>query len=498
MTTPMTPDAIIRRARKLATASLAAAFLAVAAVPVASTPADAQTRQLRLAGGQAQVSVVQRTSQTLRTDQAFTDVVVADPDIADAVPLTDRSIYVLGKKVGVTSVSVYDADKKLVGVMEVDVTQNAARAGADIRRNVEGPVRARAEAGKIVLDGNVKDAVQADRAARIARAHGGDVVNQMRVQGPQQVMLEVRFIEVSRNAGRDLGVRIGVRGDGVGTGVGGGSGKGQIGVLGFAANATALANPVGAAPFGTLIAQLTRGGTNIDVIIQALEEQGVARRLAEPNLITMSGEKASFLAGGEIPIPVQQSFGVTTVDYKKVGVGLVFTPTVLSQGMINLRIEPEVSNIDASGGTTIGGLTIPRISVSRASTVVELKSGQSFAIAGLLQSTTTSIADQLPWAGDLPVIGALFRSRSFQQKETELAIIVTPHLVQPARPGQKLKTPHDNTRPGNDADQFLIGRSEVPRDGHRRRGPIEPVAAPARQAATGHILDFPGVSNGTR
>lgn len=490
----MTPHAIIDHARRLARSSLTATIIAIAVAPLATAPAIAQTRQLKLEGGQAQVSVVQRTSQTLRTDQPFTDVVVADPDIADAVPLTDRSIYVLGKKVGVTSVSIYDADKKLVGVMEVDVTQNAPRAAAEIRRSVEGPVRARAQAGRIVLDGEAKDAIQADRAARIARAHGADVVNQMRVRGPQQVMLEVRFIEVSRNAGRDLGVRIGTTSTGNGI-TAGRSGKGQVGVLGFAGAASALANPAGAAPFGTIIGQLTRGGTNIDVIIQALEEQGVARRLAEPNLITMSGEKASFLAGGEIPIPVQQSFGVTTVDYKKVGVGLVFTPTVLSEGMINLRIEPEVSNVDTSGGTTIGGLTIPRISVSRASTVVELKSGQSFAIAGLLQNTTTSVAEQLPWAGDLPVIGALFRSRSFQQKETELAIIVTPHLVQPVRPGQKLKTPLDNTRPGNDVDQFLMGRSEVPRDGHRRRGPIEPNAAPTRQAGTGHILDFPGVSN---
>jgi pilus assembly protein CpaC len=493
----MRSTSIISRAQRLLRASLTAAVVALAAAPLASAPAEAQTRQLRLAGGQAQVQVVQRTSQTLRTDNAFTDVVVADPDVADAVPLTDRSIYILGKKVGVTSVSVYDAEKKLVGVIEVDVTQNAPRAAAEIRRTVEGPVRARAQAGRIVLDGEAKDAVQADRAARIARAHGGEVVNQMRVRGPQQVMLEVRFIEVSRNAGRDLGVRLesSSTGNGITTTR---SGRGQVGVLGFAGAASALANPAGTAPFGTLIGQLVRGGTNIDVIIQALEEQGVARRLAEPNLITMSGEKASFLAGGEIPIPVAQALGVTTVDYKKVGVGLVFTPTVLSEGMINLRIEPEVSNIDTSGGTTVGGLTIPRISVSRASTVVELKSGQSFAIAGLLQNNSSSVSDQLPWAGDLPVIGALFRSRSFQQKETELAIIVTPHLVQPVRPGQKLRTPLDNTRPGNDVDQFLMGRSEVPRDGHPRRGPVEPVAAPTRQAGTGHILDFPGVSNGSR
>jgi pilus assembly protein CpaC len=493
----MSTDRIIARAGRLLRAALAAAALAAGPLALAAAPAEAQTRQLHLAGGQAQVSVPHRSSQTLRTDQAFTDVVVADPDVADAVPLTDRSIYVLGKKIGVTTVSVYDAEKRLVGVIEVDVTQNAARAAADIRSGVEGPVRARAEAGRIVLNGEVADAVQADRAARIARGRGGEVVNQMRVRGPQQVMLEVRFIEVSRNAGRDLGVRFETQSNGNGIAATR-SGKGQIGVLGFAGAASALVNPGGAAPFGTLIGNLVRGGTNVDLIIQALEEQGVARRLAEPNLITMSGERASFLAGGEIPIPVAQALGVTTVEYKKVGVGLVFTPTVLQDGMINLRIEPEVSNIDSSGGANIGGIVIPRISVSRASTVVELKGGQSFAIAGLLQNTTTTVQDQLPWAGDLPVIGALFRSKSFQQKETELAIIVTPHLVQPIRPGQKLKTPLDNTRPGNDFEQFLLGRSEVPKAGHPRVPPFEPVAQAAQQAGTGHILDLTGVANGAR
>jgi pilus assembly protein CpaC len=465
----------------------------------AFTPAaEAQTRQLRLAGSPATVKVVHRTSQTVRTDQGFTDIVVGDPDIADAVPLTDRSVYILGKKIGVTSVSLYDADKKLVGVIEVDVTQNAPRASDDIQRSGDRRVQTGTEAGKIVLNGDTRDAVSADRAVRIARSHGGDVVNNMRVRAPQQVMLEVRFIEVSRSLGRDLGVRIQAGGTN-GAVSGGRSGNGQVGVLGFASSATALVNPAGGAPFGTLLAQMVRGGTNIDVLIQALEEQGVARRLAEPNLITMSGEKASFLAGGELPIPVAQANNVTTVEYKKFGVGLTFTPTVLDGSMINLRIEPEVSQVDeTSGSFKAGSITIPRITVSRASTVVELKSGQSFAIAGLLQNTSATTTEQLPWLGDIPVLGALFRSRSFQQRETELAIIVTPHLVQPIRPGQKLRTPLDNARPGNDVEQFLLGQTEVSRDGSRRVAPINPAATAARNAGQGHILDLTGGTNGRR
>jgi pilus assembly protein CpaC len=457
--------------------------------------ATAQTRQVRLASGPASVSVVHRTSQTLRTDQSFTDIVVGDPDVADAVPLTDKSIYVLGKKVGVTSVSIYDADKKLVGVIEVDVTQNAPRAAQEIRRNGDGQVRVGTEAGKIILNGQAKDAVAADRAARIARSHGGEVVNQMRVKGPQQVMLEVRFIEISRQAGRDLGVRFQASGtDGTAR-----SGRGQIGILGFAASASALASGTSAAPFGSILTNLVRNGTNIDVLIQALEEQGVARRLAEPNLVTMSGEKASFLAGGEIPIPVAQTGGQISVDFKKFGVGLTFTPTVLAGSMINLRIEPEVSQVDPTAESIkIGSIVIPRIIVSRASTVVELKSGQSFAIAGLLQSTNTVLTEQLPWMGEIPVVGALFRSKSFQQKETELAIIVTPHLVQPVRPGQKLRSPLDATRPPTDAEVFIGGRSEVPSDGYPRRGPVDPVAAFHRNAGGGHILDLTGATSNGR
>jgi pilus assembly protein CpaC len=491
----MKPNHLMTLGKRLLKSAVISCLLVPAVLPLIHTSAMSQTKLVRLQSGQAAVKVVHKTSQTLRTDQAFTDIVVGDPDIADAVPLTDRSIYILGKKIGVTSVSVYDADKKLVGVIEVDVTQNAPRAAQDIRQNVDGRVRVGTEAGKIVLNGEARDAVAADRAARIARSHGGDVINQMRVRGPQQVMLEVRFIEISRQAGRDLGVRLQTDGSKIDTR----SGRGQVGALGFLAGASALASGSAAAPFGTIMGNLIRGGTNIDVLIQALEEQGVARRLAEPNLITMSGEKASFLAGGEIPIPVAQTQGQVSVEFKKFGVGLTFTPTVLAGSMINLRIEPEVSQIDpTTESIKVGSITIPRIIVSRASTVVELKSGQSFAIAGLLQNTTTSTTEQLPWVGDIPIIGSLFRSKSFQQKETELAIIVTPHLVQPTRPGQKLRTPLDNTLPGNDIDQFVMGRSEVARDGSSRRGPIDPQAAASRAAGVGHILDIGRGSNGTR
>ena len=198
------------------------------------------------------------------------------------------------------------------------------------------------------------------------------------------------------------------------------------------------------------------------MLVQALEQRGLARRLAEPNLITMSGEKASFLAGGEFPIPVQADQGRVTVDYKKFGVGLTFTPTVLTNGVINLRIEPEVSQLDLNNAVRTAGVAVPALIVRRASTVIELRDGQSFAIAGLLQSVNEETQQALPWLADVPVLGSLFRSASFEKKETDLAIIVTPHLVRPARPGERLRTPLHQTQAANDVDRFLLGRTGAP------------------------------------
>jgi pilus assembly protein CpaC len=197
-----------------------------------------------------------------------------------------------------------------------------------------------------------------------------------------------------------------------------------------------------------MIAQVLGGGINADVLVQALEDKGLARRLAEPNLIALSGEKASFLAGGEIPIPIAENENRITVTYKEYGVRLNFTPVVLDNGLINLKLEPEVSQIDETTVIRTGSIAIPGFITRRASTTIEVRDGQSFAMAGLLQSINQESQEQLPWLGDVPILGALFRSAAFERKETDLAIIVTPRLVKPAKPGQRLKTPLDNTAPG--------------------------------------------------
>jgi pilus assembly protein CpaC len=225
-------------------------------------------------------------------------------------------------------------------------------------------------------------------------------------------------------------------------------------------------------PFGVGIARLLDKGTSVDVIIQALEKRGVARLLAEPNLVALSGDTASFLAGGEFPFAVQGALGATSVEFKKFGVSLAFTPTVLGDGLINLKIAPEVSQLDPA--TSVNG--VPGLSVRRAETTTELRDGQSFAIAGLLQSSSTKNESQLPWIGEVPILGALLRSAAFQRKETDLVIIVTPRLVRPARPGEKLATPLDNRLASNDREFFLRGQLEVPA---AKPGPF-----------VGHILNF--------
>jgi pilus assembly protein CpaC len=254
----------------------------------------------------------------------------------------------------------------------------------------------------------------------------------------------------------------------------------------------------GASPFGFMLGRIVASGVTTDVLINALEQKGIARSLAEPNLVALSGDTASFLAGGEYPIPVSGSFGQISVDYKKYGVGLAFTPTVLGQSLINIKIEPEVSQIDTTHSIAVAnGIAVPALIVRRASTTVELRDGQSFVIGGLLQTDNKNQIEQLPWLGSVPVLGALFSSKSFQKNETDLAIIVTPRLVRPARPGDVLKTPADDTMQPNDVDFFLLGKTEVTKQEAKQLTPTTAqVAVAGDRPFTGHMLDLPkGESN---
>lgn len=335
--------------------------------------------------------------------------------------------------------------------------------------------------GKLMLSGTVKDAGVASRVARLASAFAGDdVINMLSLGSPQQVMLEVRFAEVNRTVGEKLGV------SGFANSLGG-SFRGVTG-SGASARADGLGGTqLGIDPildnFGIFSALFSIGDVDIDAFLNALEEQGMSKTLAEPTLVALSGEKASFLAGGEFPIPVVQGGNAggggggggqaITVEFKSFGVSLGFTPTVLGDNLINLIVEPEVSSLDPSASVTINGLTIPGLQTRRASTTLELRDGESFVLAGLLRTEFQTNVQQLPILGSIPIIGSLFRSTQFQKGETELLIVVTPRLVKPIRPDQ-VRLPTDRVADPDVAETLLFGQDYKPQ--------ALPPGAPAVQA----------------
>ena len=451
-----------------------------------ASPSWAQEQLIRFINGRtaAQINVAQGQFLTARTTSDVGRVVVGNPDVATAVPMNGRSFHVLGRTAGRTNVAVYSTNDELLGMVNVEVGADTPDVASSIREAIpQASVRVDTVNGKLRLSGTVPDGIALRKALEIAEQYGSDgVINALRVTGGQQVMLEVRLIEANRNAGRELGVSWFARRSNESRGRGFTSGAINSDTSSGARFNASL--PSGSTPFGSIIAQVLGGGVSADVLIQALEEKGLARRLAEPNLIALSGEKASFLAGGEVPIPVAQEDNRVTVTYKEYGVRLNFTPVVLDGGLINLKLEPEVSQVDESTRVSTGSISVPSFITRRANTTIEVRDGQSFAMAGLLQSAHTKNQDQLPWLGQLPVLGALFRSSSYQEQETDLVIIVTPHLVRPARPGQPLRTPLDARKPSNDLEFFLMGRLEVDDDMQRRFTDGTGVIGPY-----GHIVD---------
>jgi pilus assembly protein CpaC len=440
------------------TLALLAVLLTVGLAASGAKAADSES--VRLADVR-HVSITLFKSRTLQVDKPFATALIGSPEIADILPMSDRAIYVQAKKVGTTNISIFDSNMQVLGVIDVEVTPDTGSLREKIGASTnDGGIRVSSINGQVVLSGEATDAVAADRAVSVAKGLSPDtpVVNAMKIASTQQVMLKVRFLEVSREGGRQLGVNwfVGDKGRGVtiggqtpfvgqapGTGTAtGGGGIPLFQSVGALAGATS-------GPFGVAIANLVNRGTTVDVMVNALESKGLVRRLAEPDLVALSGDTASFLAGGEFPIPVVQSntSGVPTitVDYKPFGVELTFMPTVLATGVNAVRVS---------------GFDIPALTKRQAKTTIELRDGQSFAIAGLLQNTSRGDISQLPWIGSVPVLGALFRSTGYQQNETDLVIIVTPHLVRPAAPGQQLASPLDTTLPANDPDVFLMGQLE--------------------------------------
>lgn len=434
------------------------------------------------------------TSVTVRTTETLGELVVGNSEIADVFPLTENSLYVLGKLQGRTNVAVYDPNRRLIGVIDVEVGIDSGDLATSIRQAApRSKIDVQTVNGRLRLSGTVPDAVSLDKVLEIASQYSEDVINSIQVTKAQQVMLEVRLLEASRTAGRELGVSWFARRPG-------GSRALTTGGFNFPPADDPSQGftfdsvlPSGNAPFGTLLAQVLSAGIDADILIQALEQKGLARRLAEPNLVALSGEAASFLAGGEVPIPVAESDGTVTVEFKRYGVRLIFTPIVLDDGLINLKLETEVSEIDPTVTIRSNAVDIPAFTTRNAVTTLELRDNQSFAMAGLLQTTHTKNQRQLPWLGQIPILGALFRSSDFQKQETDLVIIVTPSLVRPASPGEPLATPLDAARPSNDPEFFLLGMQEVDDKMLLRFQQGAGIYGPY-----GHIIDLPaGALNAT-
>jgi pilus assembly protein CpaC len=425
----------------------------VSVMLLSTVPATAEEQLLFERGRAAELQVDLGKFVNARTKGKVARLVVGDPDIATAVPLTDTTFYVLGKKEGRTNVAVFDHAETLIGNINVEVGTDTADLQQTIRAAVpQSRVSVDTVNGRIRLSGTASDATAQRRILEVAEQYSEKpVINAMTVAGGQQVLLEVRIVEANRNAQRVLGVRWRASGPG-----------------GVSASVGSAALPDAKTPFGSIVANIIGGGISADVLIQALEEKGLGRRLAEPNLTALSGEKASFLAGGEVPIPVGGDEDKITIQYKEYGVRLNFTPFVLENGLINLKLEPEVSQVDETRFVRAGNIEVPAFITRRANTTIEVRDGQSFAMAGLLQTNQSKAQNQLPWLGQIPVLGALFRSSSYQDDETDLVIIVTPRLARPAKPGQHLRTPLDDARPANDPEFFLLGNMEVSSDMQER------------------------------
>jgi pilus assembly protein CpaC len=466
-------------------AALGASIVMTAAAFGAAVPAAAQITVSEADEVRAgELAVPLNKSQVLRSDRPFAKALIGNPDIADVLPLSDRSLYVLGKKMGTTSLTLYDRRNMLIAVIDVAVGPDVI----GLKRNLaellpDDRVGARMSNESVILEGVVSSGPAADRAVQVAETYApGKVVNLLSIGSAQQVMLEVRFSEIKRGALKDLGFSGFLSGSGnngfqgaIGGGAGLTSSTGSTTVTSTDpvtgdVTTTTTPNPpalsLGAIvdSFGILSRVFRIGGLDIDATFNALERKGMITTLAEPTLVALSGETASFLAGGEFPIPVAQSAtgdggSAISVQFKPFGVSLAFTPTVLADGVINLEVAPEVSSIDPTASVIVNNLRVPGLQTRRAHTTVELRDGESFALAGLIRRDFQDTIRQFPVLGSIPIIGTLFRSTNFQKEETELVIIVTPRLVRPVRAGA-MKVPTDRAGPPDEVDLFLLGRTD--------------------------------------
>jgi len=469
---------------------LKAALLGLSlAVGFHAAPAVAEQLTVIERGTSSKVSVSMNRAVVVESDTPFAELSIANPQIADISSLSDRTIYVLGKAPGITTLTLFDQNGQLITNVDVLVAADITEFKERLRQILPGEkIEARTANDGIVLSGIVSSSQKLQRALDLAERYAPErVSNLMSVGGVQQVMLKVRFAEMERSVAKSLSSSIGIGGSAFGNqlGVSGGNGRGSTN--GGQTNLLGGTLPAANENAGALLFGFDVGSVQVGMMLEALESKGVVRTLAEPNLTALSGQEAKFLAGGEYPVPVSQDNGAITVEFKPFGVELNFIPRVVDDGIINLELMAAVSALDPNNGFTQNNFTIDAFSRREAETTVELRDGQSFAIAGLLQDEFRDNNSQIPWLGDIPVLGALFRSAEYQREQSELVIIVTAHLVSPTR-GEALALPTDRIKPPSEKDLFLFGK--VANDQSRTmRGAAGEVARQDFSGSYGYVME---------
>jgi pilus assembly protein CpaC len=438
--------------------ALAAALAAGLAVGV---PARAEAQTARAVAPAEEITLSVGSGRLMRLDRPITDVFVANEDIADVSVRSNTQIYIFGEGQGSTTVYATDARGRVVWSSQVRVGQNLASVGEFLDLAMpEAEIQATTMNGMILLTGTVAQPTDAEEAERLVQTFVGDgttVISRLRLATPQQVMLKVTIAEVARSLTRQIGVNI-ESFDPTGGSTGFVFGRGRD-VGNFNSDGSfSFIRPESISSAGLFLRNIF--GLDVASSLDLNENNGLFTILAEPTLTALSGETASFLAGGEFPIPISQALGAISVEYRQYGVGLAFSPIVLENGRISMRVRPEVSELTSDGAVTLNNVEIPALTTRRAETTVELGSGQSFVIAGLLRNTGNNASERTPFLGNLPIIGALFRSNNFRRNETELVIVVTPYLVEPVSAHQ-IALPTDGFRNANDAQRVLVGQDHA-------------------------------------
>ena len=439
----------------------------------ASNPTPVESQSLQLVSGKSIV---------LHSDTSVTRISIANPDVADFKLLSPNEIYITAKAAGTTNLTMW-RNNRVSAIFDLDVVYDISRFKQQLEQILpdENDLRVNFSNDSITLSGKVSNATNLSQALSLAKAFApeGNIQNLIQVGGVHQVMLEIRVAEMSKSLTKRLGINLAyTRGDDFAV-----STLGGLSQVVKATDAVLGSDGVGFA-YSPAVSALFRFGVGSATwtgFLDALREDGLVKILAEPTLITLSGQTANFLAGGEFPVPVPQGLGTVAIEYKPFGVGLVFTPTVLSKNKINLQVSPEVSELDFTNALVLQGYTIPGLRTRRTSTTIELGDGQSFAIAGLLRESVRTINSKYPLLGDIPILGALFQSKEFQKEESELIIIATPHLVKPMNMA-KQSLPTDYYVEPNDFEFYLLGALQG------KSKPEPKVAAGSLDGDFGHSL----------